>query len=68
MLSIISDFDGKRVICGYHLAKLISSLSGTEIIRAQISADPDVQPLWYMSGVDLITESLVTLNKIYYLL
>lgn len=68
MLDIISNFEGKRVICGYHLAKLISSLNGTEIVRSHQSADPDVQPLWYMDGVDLITESLVTLNKIYSLL
>lgn len=68
MLSIISNFEGKRVICGYHLARLISSLNGTEIVRMLHSADPDVQPLWYMDGVDLITESLVTLNKIYSLL
>lgn len=61
----IEMFDGKKVICGYHLAKLISSLRQTQIRKDTSSPDMDVQPAWHMDGVDLVTESLVTLNKVY---
>ncbi|MFI3322375.1 MAG: SpoIIE family protein phosphatase [Rikenellaceae bacterium] len=68
LMEVLDGFVGKKVVCGYHLAKLISSLSGKEIVRSPISPDADVQPLWYMDGVEFITESLVTLNKVYSLL
>lgn len=65
LVNAIDNFEGKKVICGYHLAMLISKLSGKPIKKDLFSLDYDVQPAWYMSGIDLITESLVTLNKVF---
>ncbi len=64
-IETIEEFVGKKAICGYHLAKLISSLQGNSITKDEMSLDPDVQPAWHMQGVDIVTESLVTLNKVY---
>ena len=61
----IDRFKGKKIICGYHLARLISELTDNPIVKDTFSLDYDVQPAWHMRGVDLVTESLVTLNKVY---
>ena len=65
LIDNIDRFEGKKIICGYHLARLISELTGRPIIKDTFSLDYDVQPAWHMRGVDLVTESLVTLNKVY---
>lgn len=64
-ISIIDDFVGYKVVCGYHLAKLISQLQSNPIVKDEVSLDSDVQPAWHMDGIDIVTESLVTLNKVY---
>lgn len=68
LVDYISSFVGLKVICGYHLAQLVSKISGKSITKERLSPDPDVQPAWRMEGVSLISESLVTLNKIYEML
>ena len=65
LIENINRFKGKKIICGYHLARLIAELTDNPIIKDTFSLDYDVQPAWHMRGVDLVTESLVTLNKVY---
>lgn len=67
-ISIIDNYVGAKVICGYHLAKLVSEIKGISIVKDSYSEDTDIQPAWHMKGVDLISESLATLNKIYEML
>lgn len=68
LISILDDFEGPKVICGYHLAKLISEIKGIDIQKDSFSLDFDIQPAWHMKGVDMISESLATLNKVYEML
>lgn len=68
MIAILDGYNGKKVVCGYHLAKLISEIKDIEIVKDRYSLDPDIQPAWHMEGVDLISESLATLNKVYEML
>lgn len=65
LIDKIDSYQGEKIICGYHLAKLISELKGVEISKDKISLDPDLQPVWHMEGIDLISESLATLNKVF---
>ncbi|MFI3267838.1 MAG: SpoIIE family protein phosphatase [Rikenellaceae bacterium] len=65
LISMLDNHDGEKIICGYHLAKIISEIKGTKITKDAISLDSDIQPAWHMEGVDIISESLVTLNKVY---
>ena len=65
IVETIDNFQGEKIICGYHLALLISKLKGVEILKDEFSSDPDVQPAWHMQGVNIITESLVTMSKVY---
>lgn len=68
LISILDQHEGDKVICGYHLAKLISDIKGIDIKKDIMSLDSDIQPAWNMEGVDLISESLATLNKVYEML
>lgn len=65
LAGMIDGFDGERIICGYHLARSLSGLTGRGITKEPYSRDVDLQPVWHMDGVAFITESLVTLNKVY---
>ena len=64
LVETLYGFPGRKLVCGYHLAKLVSELTGNVICKDAGSPDPDVQPAWRMKGIELITESLTTLNKI----
>jgi len=65
LAGMIDGFAGERIICGYHLARSLSGITGREITKESHSEDVDLQPVWHMDGVGFVTESLVTLNKVY---
>lgn len=67
-LEMINSFDGVKIVCGYLLATLIAEKSKKEIVKNNVSTDPDIQPEWEIEGIDLVAESLVTLNKVHDLL
>lgn len=58
-------FTGKRIICGYPVATLIADIVGDTPVKDTISEDADVPPLWHMEGVDIVSEGIATLNKVY---
>lgn len=67
-LKMLDEFEGTKIVCGYLLATLIAEKSGKTIIKNNFSNDPDIQPEWEIEGIDLVAESLVTLNKVHDLL
>ena len=68
LIDDLYSFSGKRMVCGYHLAKLISGINGHGIKKYYISEDADVPPMWEMQDIDIVSEGLVTLNKVYNIL
>lgn len=63
--AIVSGFDGHKAVCGYPVAEIIASEMDVEIEKKDYSPDPDLPPLWYIEGIDLVTEGLATLSKTY---
>jgi hypothetical protein len=61
---ILQLFDGKKVICGATTGNMIAREWGTEIIDETVMHDPDLPPISHMSGVDFITEGILTLSKV----
>ncbi|MEG1553873.1 MAG: SpoIIE family protein phosphatase [Rikenellaceae bacterium] len=59
------NFNGKRIICGYPIASLIAGVKGENPLKDIISEDADLPPLWHMRDVDIVSEGLATLNKVY---
>lgn len=57
------EFEGKKVISGATTGDIISRELGIEIEDSFEFTDPDLPPISYMQGVDLVTEGILTLGK-----
>ena len=63
---IIKDFlssEGFKAVCGGCSANIFCRVTGREIKTTIEYLDPDVPPIAYIKGVDLVTEGVLTLNK-----
>lgn len=71
LADMIRSFDGPTAVSGYPLAEILAAEilpQGAVVQRNLTSADPEVPPTWDIQGIDLVTEGLVTLSKVYEIL
>lgn len=68
MAKRVEDFQGKKIICGATTADIIARELKQEITDETEFHDPELPPVSHMDGVDLITEGMLTLNKVIQLL
>ncbi len=59
----VSQFNGKKVVCGGTTAKILSRELGRKIKTDISTAGKDIPPASTMKGLDLITEGTLTLNR-----
>lgn len=64
MAEIVKGFEGKKIICGATTSNIIASQLGLTIKEGQEFDDPELPPISYMEGVDLVTEGILTLSKV----
>lgn len=64
---ILRNFNGKRIISGATTSEIISRELGRELTNEPIT-DPTLPPASRMDCIDLITEGVLTLNKVIQLL
>ncbi len=64
LASAVRDFDGKRIISGATTADIISRELNIPIEDSMSFDDPDLPPISYMEGIDLVTEGILTLTKV----
>jgi hypothetical protein len=60
----VRDFDGKKIICGATTGDIIARELGGKIVDSFEFEDPDLPPVSFMEGIDLITEGILTLGKV----
>lgn len=60
----VKNFDGLKVLSGATTGDIISRQWGKEIEDTFDFDDPDLPPVSFMEGVDLITEGILTLTKV----
>lgn len=60
----IMSFDGPKVICGATTTDIISREMGIEVEDNFEVTDPTLPPMSKMQGIDLVTEGILTLNKV----
>ena len=63
LTNIVRDFNGRKIICGGTTADIISRELNIKITDTLEFEDPDLPPLSYMDGIDLVTEGILTLSK-----
>jgi serine/threonine protein phosphatase PrpC len=59
----VANFEGKKILCGATTGDIISRELGLTIIDSFEFEDPDLPPVSFMEGIDLITEGILTLSK-----
>ncbi len=60
----VRSFKGKKVVCGATTADIISRELGVEIEDSLIFEDPELPPVSFMEGIDLVTEGILTITKV----
>lgn len=60
---LVKSFDGKKILCGGTTADIISRELNIDIEDNLEFDDPDLPPISFMKGIDLVTEGILTLSK-----
>ena len=60
----VRTFEGKKILCGATTSDIIARELGLKIEDSFEFDDPDLPPISYMTGIDLITEGILTLGKV----
>jgi len=61
---IVKEFNGKKIICGATTADIIARELEVEIEDSFSFDDPELPPMSFMKGIDLVTEGILTLTKV----
>ncbi len=62
------DDTSKKVVCGGTSANIVSRVTERELSVSLDYDDPDIPPIAYIDGIELVTEGVLTLNKVLKLL
>ena len=63
MMSLFFSKEGKHIICGGTTSSIASKYLNKPL-RAKLSFDSDLPPIAEIEGVDLVTEGVITVNKV----
>lgn len=63
LAEIVRDFDGMKILCGGTTADIISRELDITVEDNLEFDDPDLPPISFMKGIDLVTEGILTLSK-----
>ncbi len=64
MMSLFFAKEGKHIVCGGTTSGIAAKFLGKELIPTLDFVDPDVPPIAKIEGVDLVTEGVITINKV----
>lgn len=60
----VSSFKGKVILCGGTTADIVARQLNRAIVDELIFEDPELPPESFMQGIDLVTEGILTLQKV----
>ena len=60
----VKNFEGYKIVSGATTAEIFAKHLGVEIKDDYENIDPSLPPMSTMEGVDLVTEGVLTLNKV----
>ncbi len=64
----LDDPEAITIVCGGTSSSIVSRVTGKEMNISLDYNDPEIPPIAYMDGVDLVTEGVLTLNRVVELL
>ena len=62
------DEDTRRIVCGGTSATIVSRVLNKRLDVSMDYVDPEIPPIAFMDGIDLVTEGVLTLNRVLQLL
>ncbi len=62
--AIVGQFQGKKILSGGTTGDIVARELNREITDTFEFHDPDLPPVSYMDGIDLVTEGILTLSKV----
>ncbi len=60
----VKQFKGKKIVCGATTADIIARELGSTIEDSLDFIDPELPPISSMTGIDLVTEGILTITKV----
>ena len=64
MMSLFFSKEGKHIVCGGTTSSIVSKYLGKPIRTSLSFERSDVPPIAFIDGVDLVTEGVITMNKV----
>jgi hypothetical protein len=64
MMALFFAREGKHIVCGGTTAKIAAGYLGKQITMSDLTPDPDIPPISEVDGIDLVTEGIITVNKV----
>lgn len=64
LASIVSEFKGRKILSGGTTGDIVGRELNLDIKDTFEFHDPDLPPISYMEGIDLVTEGILTLSKV----
>ena len=64
MLSLFFSKEGKHIICGGTTSSIAAKHLGKPLIPSMDFVDPDIPPIATLEGADLVTEGVITVNRV----
>lgn len=64
MLALFFAKEGIHIVCGGTTSSLAANYLGKEIKTALDYVDPDIPPASVIEGIDLVTEGVITINRV----
>ncbi len=64
MMSLFFSKEGKHIVCGGTTSRIAANFLGKELIPSLDFVSSDVPPTAKIEGVDLVTEGIITINKV----
>lgn len=64
MMSLFFSKEGKHIVCGGTTSSIVAKYLGKKITVSTNFKAGDLPPISYIDGVDLVTEGVITMNKV----
>lgn len=64
MMSLFFSKEGKHIVCGGTTSSVAARYLGKECLPVLEFPDPEIPPIAKIEGVDLVTEGVVTINRV----
>lgn len=68
LAEIIKNYQGKKIVCGGTTTDIVARELNVEVVDSLEFTDNELPPISYMNGIDLVTEGILTLNKVWKIL